>query len=379
MKIIAFYLPQFHEIPENNELWGEGFTEWTNVKKAVPLFPGHEQPVEPLGDNYYDLTSPDVMKWQVHLAKQYGIYGFCFYHYWYNGHLLMNKPIEHYLQDLSLDLPFCLCWANHEWTMSWVSKEDKVIFKEDYSDRNEWKEHFNYLLPFLKDERYIRTNGKPLIVIYEAYGIDNLKEILCFWKQLSIENGLPGLEFAFQSSNADTIRGYDTSMFDYDIEYQPQYARIFTFSDRKVKSTILNLIRRIDDKWFHSLLSAIKPERKSNTLTIYDYDDIWNRILNMGPMRSNSIPGAFVTMDTTPRRQEKGFVIQGMTPEKLRHYLVKQIIRCRDVYKKDMLFVFAWNEWGECGYMEPDKKWGYGVLEAFRKALEQTKEFPEFK
>ena len=137
MKYIAFYLPQFHEIPENNEMWGKGFTEWTNVKKAKPLFKDHFQPVIPYNSNYYDLTDPSVDEWQINLAMKYGIYGFCFYHYWYNGHIIMNKPIERVLKDEKLAFPFCICWANHDWSFSWVSKEDTVIYRQDYSDRKE--------------------------------------------------------------------------------------------------------------------------------------------------------------------------------------------------------------------------------------------------
>ena len=242
MKYIAFYLPQFHELPENNEMWGKGFTEWTNVKKAKPLFDGHRQPVEPLNQNYYDLTDPSVMKWQIDLAKKYGIYGFCFYHYWYNGHIIMNKPIEMMLNDKSMDFPFCICWANHDWTFSWVSKENTVIYSQDYSDKKEWRQHYEYLLPYLKDSRYIRQNGKPLLVIYNAYKIPQLNEMLECWNGWAIQDGITeGLSFAYQGVMPDTLSNFDDSLFDFDIEYQPQYVR--TLFVQKKHTMIRNLIK----------------------------------------------------------------------------------------------------------------------------------------
>ena len=156
MKIIAVYLPQFHEIPENNEWWGKGFTEWTTMKKAKPLYEGHYQPRIPLNENYYNLLDPQVMEWQCKIAKEHGIYGFCFYHYWFDGHLLLEKPVEKYLQDEKCDLPFCICWANEHWTKAWEGKHNQVLIPRRYGGEKEWKEHFEYLLPFLKDPRYIR-------------------------------------------------------------------------------------------------------------------------------------------------------------------------------------------------------------------------------
>ena len=160
MKIIAFYLPQFHNIPENDEWWGDGFTEWVNVKKAKPLFDGHVQPKEPLNDNYYNLLDDNIKIWQAKIAKEYGVYGFCYYHYWFNGKLLLEKPMEQMLNNKKIDIPFCISWANEPWTKAWVN-EKKVLIPQSYGGVNEWKEHFDYLLPFFKDERYIKVHNKP--------------------------------------------------------------------------------------------------------------------------------------------------------------------------------------------------------------------------
>ncbi len=373
MRIIAFYLPQFHEIPENNEMWGKGFTEWVNVKKAKPLFDGHRQPVEPLNDYYYDLTDVESIRWQINLAKKYGIYGFCFYHYWYNGHKLLEKPIELFLRDKSLDHPFCLCWANHDWTMSWVSKEDNVIFKQNYDDVKDWDNHFYYLLPFLKDPRYITNDGKPLLVIYEAARIPQLNKMLDRWQELAVKNGFPGISFAYESVNADTFSDFDDSRFDIDIEYQPQYARVLVY--QKKKTSFISALQKINDRLFHLHIGGFFRRFSKDRLTVFDYDELWEKILSMGPVSKKSVPGAFVNIDTTPRRQERGIVSVGMTPEKLKKYLTRQILRAKNEYKTDMLFVYAWNEWAEGAFMEPDKQWGYKVLEAFQEAvLELEKE-----
>ena len=377
MKVIAFYLPQFHEIPENNKMWGNGFTEWVNVKKAEPLFDGHFQPVEPLDDNYYDLTNSKTIKWQVELAKKYGIYGFCFYHYWYNAHMLLHKPVEIFLNDKSLDLPFCLSWANHDWTMAWVNKSDNVLYSQDYSIKEDWDKHFDYLYQFFVDRRYIRKDGKPLMVIYQGARQEQrvfFAEMLKRWDYLAKEKGLGGLCYAYQAVDID-IFGDEYFDFDYDIEYQPAYVHRLLL--KKQQSRIVEGLKWINSRTIRLKYSYISRFFHRNKVEIADYDYCWKKLLQMGPVRNNSIPGAFVGCDTTPRRKERGFVIQGMNPEKFNEYFTNQIIRARDVYRSDMLFIFAWNEWAEGAYLEPDKRWGYGVLEAVKEALIKTNEFPQ--
>lgn len=377
MKIIAYYLPQFHEIPENNEMWGKGFTEWTNVKNAKPLFEGHVQPVEPLDDNYYDLLDTDVMRWQVKIAKEHGIYGFCFYHYWYNGHLLLEKPIENFLKEKDIDIPFCICWANHNWTTSWKDNDFRIIYQQDYSDKDDWKNHFEYLLPYFKDSRYIKKNGKPLVVIYEIANIPLMNDMIDYWQSLAKEHGFPGIEFAYQCVTADTIVGFDTKRFAYDIEYQPQYLRELGYKQHTRRNNTLSYYRR---KFFKSLKmpgavsKAVVAGSTNRSPIVVDYDEAWQKVLSMKPMRKNSIPGAFVRMDTTPRMKNRGFVTQGMTVEKFKKYLKLQIENSKNKYKSDMIFMFAWNEWAEGGYLEPDKRDGYAVLEAIKAALAETGE-----
>ncbi|OME65263.1 glycosyl transferase [Paenibacillus odorifer] len=364
MKIISFYLPQYHEVTENNEWWGKGFTEWVNVKNSIPRFKGHQQPRIPLNKNYYDLTDSKSLKWQADLAKEYGIYGFCYYHYWFEGHLLLEKPAEIMLQDKSIELPFCFCWANHTWRRTWANKHKTVLLEQTYGDKEDWENHFNYFLPFFKDDRYIKNNEKPMLVIYNPSSIDRLEEMLSLWNQLALENGLNGISYSYQENAYATVDTPTSNMFDYGIEYQP--SRALEVINKSSSSIIKRTTNRIAD--------AIPILRSRWTTLTYDYDKVWKCILNQQPLSNKSIPGAFVDWDDSPRRKNRGSVSLGVTPGKFKKYLSQQIRRTKEVYQKDMLFVFAWNEWGEGGYLEPDELHNYKMLEAVREALQENEE-----
>lgn len=375
MKIIAFYLPQFHEIPENSEWWGEGFTEWVNVKKARPLFEGHNQPKVPLNKNYYNLLDPKVQVWQAKMAKEYGVYGFCYYHYWFNGKLLLEKPMEAMLNNPNVDLPFCICWANEPWTKAWVG-EKKVLIPQVYGERKNWEEHFNYLLPFLKDKRYITDKGKPLLVIYRPEVIPKLNEMLDCWSELAKVNGLQGISFAYQNIDFDLMTNKDDSRFDYNIEFQPLYGEHeVTHNTHKHLKAIRRKLAGIVERKFGIDLMRYGQGFFDKGIK-KDYDMIWETILNMKPKIGKNVPGAFVNWDNTPRKGSKGSVFCGAEPKKFERYLSEQIRHAKNIYKKDMLFMYAWNEWAEGGYLEPDESSKYGNLEAIRNALNENNEFP---
>lgn len=376
MKVIAYYLPQFHTIPENDELWGKGFTEWNNVQNAEPLFEGHNQPRIPQNNNYYDLLNQDVKRWQISLAKKYGIYGFCMYHYWFGGKLLLEKPVEQYLHDQSMNLPFCICWANENWTNAWVSDSNKILIEQHYGGKDEWKEHFEYLLPFFFDERYIKVDGHPLFIIYRPELIPNLNEMLDFWQELAEQAGLERLSFGYQKTDKEELHRKDDSRFDYNIEYQPGFSGKWQEAGwhktlRKIKqNTCLALDRVLGTSRFSTMRVEPKLEKK-------DYKKFWDAIVTHVPDDLKCIPGAFVDWDNTPRKGIRGSWFQGVSPELFYEYMKKQIIHTREVYKKDMLFIFAWNEWGEGGYLEPDMRYGTGMLQALQRALIECDEFPE--
>lgn len=302
MKVIAFYLPQFHEIAENNEWWGEGFTEWVNVKNAKPLTKNHNQPHVPLNNNYYNLLNDDVKKWQIDLAKEYGIYGFCMYHYWFNGHLLLEKPVEQFLKNKELDFPFCLCWANENWTNVWAAEGNKILISQTYGDQEEWERHFEYFLPFFKDNRYIKEDGCPLLVIYKPDIMENMNEIFDCWRKLAIKNGFNGLKIASQFADINDLHGND-SRIDYFIEYQPNFAA------RWVKGNIYNKLRLFKKGMVRNLGRIFKTtffttHSLESKLEIRDYDTYWKAIINHRPDSVKSIPGGGLLIGIIP--QEKG-------------------------------------------------------------------------
>ena len=329
-KIIAYYLPQFHEIEENNRAWGKGFTEWDNVKKAVPLFEGHNQPREPLNDNYYNLLDIDTIQWQVNLAKKYGIYGFCFYHYWFrDGKHVLEKPAELLLGHKEVDIQFCFSWANEPWTKTWhgAAGEKEVLIEQRYGKEEQWKEHFEYLLPFFKDRRYVKIDNKPVMLIYQINKIGCFNKMIDCWNLLAEKSGFSGVYIVdMLTSDGKIARNKRVSA---SVDFEPGKSK------RK---------KMIEDE----------------CLNIQDYDEACQRTLSQ-EHSENEWRCMFVNYDDTPRRHEKGIVYQGSTPQKFGKYLQATLVKSKNE-KSRYVFINAWNEWGEGNYLEPDKKYGYEYL-----------------
>jgi lipopolysaccharide biosynthesis protein len=345
MKIIAFYLPQYHQTPENDHWWGKGFTEWSNTRKARPLFTGHYQPREPYQEYYYDLTDPSARKWQTEIAKKHGIYGFCYYHYWFKGKQLLQRPFNEVLHTGQPDFPFCLSWANETWTRAWDGV-GSVLISQNYGNEKDWEEHFNYLLQAFLDKRYIRIQNKPIFLIYRPESIPCCEEMLNYWNKLANDVGLEGIYFI------KTLNGFwykEQKGFNASVEFEPMYTLRHDYPKNR---TILDF----------------RP-------AYVDYDSVWNRITNRIPSNKDNkviIPGAFVDWDNTARRGRQSLVFTGVTPVKFGRYLNIQIQKAKKVYNSDFLFINAWNEWGEGTYLEPDKKHGFGYLEEVKKAIENN-------
>lgn len=371
MKVIPLYLPQFHTIPENDEWWGKGFTEWVNVKSAEPLFEGHNQPRVPLNDYYYDLSDVDTLRWQCKIAREHGIYGFAMYHYWFNGHKLLEKPMEMLRDTPDIDINYMISWANHDWNDSWKATAGNVrtLIAHDFDDEKDWVNHFNYMLSFFKDPRYIKEDGMPLLIIYVPQLIAKLNKMLDVWTSLAKENGLPGIKYIYQSSAACIDNSWDRSKFAYGIQFHPGYVQLMTGNKlsrswykfavkygRKIKS-LLHINK--------SLISGVG----TNKVTTRDYDKEWNDILSLTPENPSMLPSAIVDWDNTPRRKNSGWCYTGQSAEKFRVYFKRLVQRAQQVYHTDKIFIFAWNEWAEGGYLEPDTKNGYAYLDAIQEAI----------
>lgn len=376
MKIIAFYLPQFHTFPENDEWWGKGFTEWTNMKKAKQFFSWQYQPRKPYKDNYYDLDKgfKETMSWQIQIAKEHGVEGFCFYHYWFeNGKKLMEKPIENFLNDKNLNMPFCLSWANEPWTRAWDGKSKQILMPQAYGDKEEWIQHFEYLLDFFRDDRYIKVDGKPMFLIYRVELIPNIDEMLKIWNDLAIKAGLNGLFIVSQGSVYATTKDR-SKLIDSYILYEPGYTQAeFSF----FRGDLLGKFFLSPSMWISLSLQKLKMivgsalhsnSPQLNTM-ILDYDSFWKRILNR-KYTDKMIPGAFVDWDNSPRRGEKGArIFRGSTPEKFEFYMKKLVNKVEKEAKRNIIFIDAWNEWAEGAYLEPDDRHGFQYLKALKKSL----------
>ncbi|MGN0255651.1 MAG: glycoside hydrolase family 99-like domain-containing protein [Chordicoccus sp.] len=380
-KIIAFYLPQFHTIPENDRWWGKGFTEWTNVRKAVPLFPGHNEPRRPLHGNYYDLTDNDVKRWQADLAKKYGVYGFCYYHYWFRGgKKLLEKPAEQMLADPSIDLPFCFSWANENWSRNWDGGNHEIMIRQEYGGEKEWEAHFQYLLPFFKDRRYITVKGKPLFIIYKPDIMPDVYAMTRYFRKRAKEEGFPDLCLAYQFPTYYNDMYYRDDIFDYLIEFEPVYSRYMTSPPEEKlhgNSEKVYALRKVfgEDviakyRKMHGGGTASASSSASKALAMYFYDETWEKILSQ-LWTPGLIPGAFTDWDNTPRNKH-GITYAGTSPEAFEKYMKAMVRRLRKENRR-MLFLNAWNEWGEGAYLEPDEKNGYGMLEGISRALSDGK------
>ena len=355
-KIIAFHLPQFHAIKENDKWWGKGFTEWVNTKKGKPLFKNHIQPKEPLNNNYYNMLDINTLKLQCELSNKYGIYGFCYYHYWFNGKLLLEKPVENLLANKSINQKFCFCWANEPWTRAWDGYETNVLMQQTYGDKKDWEDHFKYFLQFFKDKRYICIDNKPILVLYRTNNIDKCEEMISFWNELACENGFSGLyvieeKNGFQHNavckNSDAI-----------LEFEPLYTmkKGFGFLG-KIKYTIfMKVVKKIFKNKVHS----------------FSYDCLWKNIIRRKRKLTDKkcYVGAFVDWDNTARKNVRGCVVKGTSPKKFEKYLTMQMKNAENI-SSNFIFINAWNEWGEGAYLEPDKHNKYAFLEALKRVVDK--------
>ncbi len=365
VKILAMYLPQYHEVAENSQFWGKGFTDWVSVKKAEPLFNGHNQPRVPQDDNYYDLSQKENIAWQIETAKKCGVYGFGIYHYWFsNEKQLLTKPAELILNNPDLDIPFFFAWDNASWRRTWSkfrgnawapmedakqkkSGKPSILIEYKLGTEEDWKNHFDFLLAYFKDDRYIKVNGKPLFEIFNYS--EDIYKMHHYWDKLAKESGFKGIEIVYKKSALYTLPSECTNFC-----YEPQNSG--WGSGWKL--------------WLFKALSIFGLVGKTGPLK-YSYDAVWKKLLDSARIRSksNEWHGAFVTYDDTPRRGKQGRVILGASPDKFKKYLSQLISICSE-QKKEYILLTAWNEWGEGAMLEPTQDEEDAYLKAIEGALE---------
>lgn len=354
-RVIAFYLPQYHPIPENDIWWGKGFTEWTNVGKAKSLFKGHYQPRVPADLGYYDLRVAETRKAQADMAREYGIEGFIYWHYWFgNGKRLLERPFNEVLESGEPDFPFCLAWANETWKgFAHGMSNRNILIEQVYPGIEDYTAHFYEVLPALKDKRYITVDGKPLFMIYKPVGNPEIKVFMDTWLKLAEENGLSGIYFIGHcidpkfSIKEVLDNGFDavnsTRLLNYTLHF----------------NTIRNKIYSHLNKIFRGVPFAYPYKTVSKYFITPDEDN-----------QENVFPSIIPGWDHTARSGSEGFVLTDSTPEYFEQH-VKEVIHLvenkQDQHK--IIFLKSWNEWAEGNYMEPDLRWGLKYLEALKRQV----------
>jgi lipopolysaccharide biosynthesis protein len=346
VRAIAFYLPQYHPIPENDKWWGKGFTEWTYVARAKPLFPGHYQPQLPSELGFYDLRMAEVREAQADLAREYRIYGFCYHYYWFGGKRVLDRPLNEMLASGKPDFPFCLSWANENWTRRWDGREQEILLKQEYSDR--WDGAFiQDILPALNDRRYIRVNGKPLLLVYRTESLPDAKKTAEIWREEAIRAGIGDLYLcrveSFATLDPENI-GFDGAC---------QFPPLLIGSAELDPLLVFN----------GTDASAFKGR-------MFDYQGLAQRALDSDACYKRFF-GVTPSWDNTPRRGKYAYMWSNNSPGAYENWLAQAVKSTVSLYPAEerLIFVNAWNEWGEGCHLEPDQRYGRAFLEATRRAL----------
>ena len=372
VRLLAFYFPQLHAIPENDAWWGKGFTDWVNVRRAQPQFRGHNQPRVPLGGRYYDQSQKETLAWQIDLARSHGVAGFCHYHYWFDGKQLLETPTNLVMASPELDFPFCLAWANETWSRRWDGRDHHILQEQTHRpDKEIWKKHFDYLFRAWSDPRSVKVDGKPVFLVYRAHRITQIGDMFDFWRELAHQHGLPGIYLVsmkqYEFPLPDVLRHFDATMQFQPFEaiYSPDYEGTVLETSKPVAALRL-LPERVQD-----VLRAIRYKVFSG-LTYYDYDKVWKQILKVE--REGGIPafpGAFVDWDNTARYVKRARIFRGVSPERFEYWLRQLVeVTARRPAPEQLIFLNAWNEWAEGTYLEPDEKHGFKYLEAVKRCME---------
>lgn len=350
IKPIAIHLPQFHPIPENDKWWGKGFTEWTNVTKTTPRFKDHYQPHLPADLGFYDLRLEEARLAQEAMAKAFGIYGFCYYHYWFTGKRMLHEPVDRKLNNFKEDLPFMLCWANENWTRAWEGSEQKMLLEQNYSLEDDLN-HIKHLVHYFKDSRYIKVNQKPVFIVYRPELFPDIKATIALWREEIKKAGFPDLYLGYAKKSEIN---HLNAGFDFAFDFQPKFSGL----PKLPKSSI-----------FRRVMSKLGFSSKV-TSTIHDYQTYANHQLSK-PFQDKVYPGITPMWDNSARKL-RAFILRNSTPEKYENWLkaIKENYPWQNM-PENFLFINAWNEWAEGNHLEPCQKWSLQYLEATKRTLEE--------
>jgi hypothetical protein len=348
-RVIAYYLPQFHPIPENDDWWGPGFTEWTNVARARPLFPGHFQPRIPGELGFYDLRLGEVREAQAQLARAHGIEGFCYWHYWFGGRLLLERPLEEVVASGEPDFPFCVGWANQTWTGIWHGAPGRVLAEQTYPGPEDDARHFDYLLPMFEDRRYLRVDGRPLLLVLMPSELPEPKRWADRWRELAQRAGLPGIHLV--GHHRDDV---PPGRFGFD-------AATWTYQGWLIRHGGDHLARRL--RRLRGQPPLVFPFARA-------VQHMWGPAHPVPQPGDEHYPGILSGWDNTPRSGRRGLVLHGMTPELFREH-VRNVLRhvAHKRPEERIVFLKSWNEWAEGNTVEPDAVWGRALLEVLRDEL----------
>lgn len=354
-RVVAFYLPQFHPIPENDRWWGPGFTEWTNVARARPLFPGHYQPRLPADLGFYDLRQPETRAAQAELARAYGVDAFCYWHYWFAGRRLLERPFAEVLRSGEPDFPFCLAWANGSWSGVWHGAPERILMEQTYPGPADHEAHFRLLLEAFGDERYFTVAGAPLFVVYAAHELPDARRTTDLWRGLALKAGLSGLHLVAVCQNK--------------VSFDPVAAGFDAIA-------VCNQVK-ISEAWPRSLMEARLRRLRAAYRTlrgwplhVYRYEDAMPYFLEVdGPPGLTRYPAVIPGWDNTPRSGAAGVVLHDATPELFGRHARQAIAQVLgNDPERQIVFLKSWNEWAEGNYLEPDVRFGRAFLEELRNA-----------
>ena len=373
-RVIAYYLPQFHPTKINDKYWGKGFTEWTNVTKAKPQYRGHYQPQIPADLGFYDLRLPEIRQAQADMARENGVEGFMYWNYWFgNGKKILEMPIEELMRTAKPDFPFCVGWANHDWSNKTWQKtkrftKDTVFLKQEYLGKQDYTDYFYYLLPMFRDHRYIKVDEKPLFYVFDPDSCPDMKEFIQLWQHLAEKNGIPGIHFVARADSigkADEI--YKKNFMN---EVKARYDRYIDMGFDAVSSMNFRRAEILATGFFKKIIRNIRRKIFGYALNSHDYMKLTEHYYTDEDKLDYVYPQITPRKDKTPRAGKNALVYTGSTPEKFRIAIKMALEKIKD--KDDehkILFLNSWNEWGEGSYMEPDIGWGHQYLDVLREEI----------